>query len=294
MSVYTSDMPAQFRRVSSKQAARNKHRADTYRQSKQTLSSHTQTNLLESKDAIMDNNCIPVIKKRKLTNSSPEIQRQCDTIKEEYLIQTPEKVESTTSSYTHPVSPDRHEGTDHFEDTLDSVSWINEEYHPCQLACSSPPNRQTPHDPIPESTMNVDNAHTEVILPPVTFVANTSFTPTNYLSVAKTSALVIYEKCTSVELSQLELDTHAKNPSLTKPILCPCCNNAMTPTHECENTHPLEPEPPDTHINPPTVTCPPELMNPPDTNEGWNSLLNDPDFGERMNEYSKSDACMTQ
>ena len=68
----------------------------------------------------------------------------------------------------------------------------------------------------------------------------------------------------------------------------------MTPTHVCENTHELEPEPPDTHNTPPAVPCPPELMNPPNTDEGWKLLLNDPDFNERMNAYTKSDACVMQ
>ncbi len=297
MSIHTGDIPAQYRRVSPKQATRNKHRADTFRQSKQMSSCHTQTNTPGSEDNIMDNNCMPVIKKRKLTVSSPEIHRDSDTIKEEYLIQSPESVESIPSSYTHPVSPDSQDGTDHFEDSLDRVSWSNEEYQSSRLACSSPSTHQAPHEPIPESTINIDNEHTEVILPPVTFEANMSITPTNYSNVAKTTASVAHDKCTSVVLSQLELDTHAKNPSFTNSILCPCCNTVMTPTHVCENTHELEPEPPDSDNIPPAVPCPPmppELINPPNTDEGWKHLLNDPDFNERMNAYSKSDACVVQ
>ena len=71
----------------------------------------------------------------------------------------------------------------------------------------------------------------------------------------------------------------------------------MTPTHVCENTHELEPEPPDSDNIPPAVPCPPmppELINPPNTDEDWKHLLNDPDFNERMNAYSKSDACVIQ
>ena len=98
---------------------------------------------------------------------------------------------------------------------------------------------------------------------------------------------VIYDK------SQSEL---YENPTIhipTPPILCPCCNSVMTPKHECQNTLPPDPGTPP-NDTPAVIPCPPELINYPETSEGWRRLMDDPDFQDRVNAYGEAGGCATQ
>ena len=86
------------------------------------------------------------------------------------------------------------------------------------------------------------------------------------------------------------------NPNIpipTQPILCPCCNSVMTPKHECQNTLPPDPGTPP-NDTPAVIPCPPELINYPETSEGWRRLMDDPDFQDRVNAYGEAGGCATQ
>jgi len=73
------------------------------------------------------------------------------------------------------------------------------------------------------------------------------------------------------------------SPSKPKPILCPCCENIMTPSHICENELSSDPNNVDE----------PETPRPPNTAEGFKDILNDSDFGE-CKAYLNSESCKTQ
>ena len=87
--------------------------------------------------------------------------------------------------------------------------------------------------------------------------------------------------------------------SKPQPIMCPCCDSIMSPTHNCE-IDPLSDPNPDVPPTPPLlVPCPEELMHPPDTADGIKDVVfNDPVFGEMFNTYlnseSGSETCKTQ
>ena len=96
--------------------------------------------------------------------------------------------------------------------------------------------------------------------------------------------------------AKFDTGTSAKiSPTESETIMCPCCENIMTPTHICEIEPPSPPNA-DEPLSPPPpedVPCPPELMK-ANTAEGMNYLLNDPDFGERFNAYLNSESCKNQ
>ena len=82
----------------------------------------------------------------------------------------------------------------------------------------------------------------------------------------------------------------------SEKIVCPCCENIMTPTHICEIEPLSAPNNADEPLSPPPteyVPCPPELMK-ANTAEGMDYILNDPDFGERFNAYLNSESCKNQ
>ncbi len=96
--------------------------------------------------------------------------------------------------------------------------------------------------------------------------------------------------------TQISTCSDPKPTTLPKLIVCPCCNDKMTPKHECKNESLSKNEKNDNPHTPVHAPCPVELTtDPPDSSEGWDRLMNDSDFHNRFADYTKtSDDCKMQ
>ena len=278
MGGHVSVQPVSYRRQSSQQIARNKHRADTFK-SKHVHRDNTISATDSKEEYHMDS------KKRKIANTSPENPRRDieDTI--------------TFHNIDTPV-------------TMKAVE--NEEVlSPVLFHITTP---HTPYGPQSESVILTEYEHTEKTQPLQTFVANeTHVDPVEYGIAISTpepmkcdsfQMCILKPKPLLVDKPQLKIDTHAKTPqfckpkslSLSKVILCPCCNVEMTPNHECLNTSLSElsheytlsthsdhsPEPP-----PEAELC----GHPPDDNTaypGLTKLLDNHEFYQKCDDHCKT------
>ena len=273
-----------YRRVSGRQLSRNKARAETHR-AKQNINNanvHTQTEHNNTKDT----------KKRKIDISSPEIVRNDHNdsfIAHNHDIDTPIKLQDFKVEYQvleHDVS----------------FSSCTSEVNNAQDSESARPqvlDLITHHGPQPEYTTDEFNENIHEIPALITFPVNTTVVESKELPTCFPSAMPEIHTCDNhidSNETQTKFDTCVEitSPSKPKPILCPCCENIMTPSHICENEPSSDPNNIDEpKTPPPPVSYPPELINPPNTAEGFNDILNDPAFGE-CKAYLESESCKTQ
>jgi len=246
-------------------------------------------------------------KKRKVQASSPEILR-CD-IKEEYqndCFASPDKVEYVTTSSTNSpgveyqfqphddsfssCTSDVH--TAHIQDYADNEPTLSEakeyEDHDKYNSPIHEPQSESlskaQNEPQSESLSKAQNELRHEILPPEVDLSTASLLPI--------PEILMCDKDIVATKSRAKL-------SKPQPIMCPCCDSIMSPTHNCE-IDPLSDPNSDVPPTPPLlVPCPEELMHPPDTADGIKDFVfKDPDFGEMFNTYlnseSGSESCKTQ
>ena len=298
----TAIVPAYYRRVSENQARRNIGRAANHNKNKHT---GTDTASLTPHQMVKINTCTQTTgcnediedtfnpKKRKVQASSPEILR-CD-IKEEYqndCFASPDKVEYVTTTSTN--SP----GVEYqFQTHDDSFSSCTSDVHTAHIQDYAEPTLSEAkqyedhdkynspiHEPQSKSISKAQNELTLEISPPEVDLSTASLLPI--------PEILMCDKDIVATKSRAKL-------SKPQPIMCPCCDSIMSPTHNCEIDPLSDPNPDVPPTPPPLVPCPEELMHPPDTADGNKDFVfNDPKFGEMFNTYLNSEAgsetCKTQ
>ena len=216
--------PVSYRRVSGKQLARNKVRAETHRanQNKNNATVHTQTEHNSTKDT----------KKRKMDISSPEIHRSVQVVactNETHCIDTPIKVQDL--SVEHPGH--------NTSFTSSSTSEVNNAQ---DFECARPqgPNIITKHGQESDCTGHGANEQ-EVVL-----------------------SAELHTSIDDRNKTQAKLGVCPVSPTDPDQIVCPCCENIMTPSHICE----IDPPSDSTTVDSPPT--PPPLENCPQTPKKYN------------------------
>jgi hypothetical protein len=271
--------------MSGRQLARNKARADTYR-AKQNINNvnvHTQTEHNSTRDT----------KKWKMDISSPEILRNehHDSFNtDKHDIDTPIKLPDFKVEYQVQIHDNSFasctseiNNAQDFESARPQVSYLI-----------------THHEPQPEYTTDVCDERIQEIPPLPTFLLNATVMDNMELHTCSPGPRPEIHTCDShIDSNQTQAKLYAcvkiPSPTKPKPIVCPCCEDIMTSSHICENEPSSDPNNADKPLTPPPpVSCPQELINPPNTAEGFDDLINDPEFGEKFNAYLNSDSCKTQ
>ena len=201
-------LPVSYRRVSSRQLARNKARAETHRanQNKNNVTVHTQTEHNITKDT----------KKRKMDISSPEIQRsdQVVSCNNTTYCDTPVKVQDV--SVEHP-------GQDiSFAFSTTPETEVNNAQ---DFKCARPQGQHkiiTQHGQESESTCY--GAEEQEVVP--SEKPHASSVDSNEIQAKLGECAVLHDD--------------------PETIVCPCCENIMTPSHICEiEIPPPTPPPPE-------------------------------------------------
>ena len=201
-----------YRRVSDHQAERNKHRAETYQQQKQTSS----TTLTKS----------PVIqpKKRKIDNS-PELCRTISDISEHLCIGSPELI---VKEEYHQLQLGTHKEEYHVTNTTVPV-----------LASMTPPVADSIHPPVPDFIRppvldSIIPPFPDSITPPIPDPIMLPVLDTITSPVLESPAEMSPTHETTPNASFLYPPEHISDSSDTQ-VNCPCCDKIMTVNHACDS-----------------------------------------------------------
>ena len=296
----TAIQPAYYRRVSENQARRNLDRAANYNKNKHSDTTRTQASLTPHQ-MLKINMCTQTTgcnednedsfnpKKRKVQASSPEMPRS--DIKEEYqndCFVSPDKVEYVTNISTSctmdtynidtPIKIDEVKVEYQFKTHDDSFSSCTSDVLSDAKKHEDRDKYNSPiHEPQPEYLIKAQKELTQDILPLEVDLSTTSLLPSPDIVTTKSRAKL----------------------AKPQPIMCPCCDSIMSPTHNCEIDLLSDPNSDVPPTPPLLVPCPEKLMHPPDTADGNTDFkFNDPAFGEMFNTHlnseSGSESCKTQ